>query len=69
MLNGETGITPAEQEILAKVWFEVKFFSNLKQHQNGLVINSTEDYDQALEELNNSELSILQLKYQTVENL
>ena len=69
MLNGETGITPAEQEILAKVWFEVKFFSNLKQHQNGLVINSAEDYDQALEELNNSELSILQLKYQTVENL
>lgn len=69
MINDDTGITPEEQEVLDKVWFEVKFFSTLKEHRNGLVIDSAEDYNNALEELNNAELSVIQLKYQTVENL
>ncbi|GHA45854.1 hypothetical protein GCM10007103_28730 [Salinimicrobium marinum] len=69
MLYGGTGITPEEQEMLDKVWFEIKFFSSLKEHRNGLVIDSAEDYNNALEELNASDLSIFQLKYQSVENL
>ena len=69
MLNGETGITPEEQETLEKVWFEVKFFSTLKEHRNGVVINSAEDYNNAIQEINDAELSVIQLKYQTVENL
>lgn len=69
MLTGETGITPEEQEILDKVWFEVKFFSTLNEHRNGVVINSAEDYNHAIQQINDAELSVIQLKYQKVENL
>ncbi|ARS35858.1 hypothetical protein [Pontibacter actiniarum] len=69
MLTGESGITAEEQEILDKVWFEVKFFSTLKEHRNGVVINSAEDYDKAIKEVNDAELSVFQLKYQTVDDL
>ena len=69
MINGGNGITPGEQEELDKVWFEVKFFSTLKAHQNGVVINSSEDYANALQKVNDGELSVIQLKYKSVENL
>ncbi len=69
MINGSTGITPKEQEILDKVWFEVKFFSTLKEHRNGVVINSAGDYEKAVQKVNDSELSVLQLQYTPVENL
>ncbi|MFD0976570.1 hypothetical protein [Salinimicrobium gaetbulicola] len=69
MINGRTGITPKEQEILDKVWFEVKFFSTLKEHRDGVVINSAEDYSNAVEKVNTGELSVVQLKYESVENL
>ena len=69
MLNGGTGITPEEQEILDKVWFEVKFFSTLKEHRNGVVINSAEDYDRAIQEITDAEPSVIQLQYESVENL
>jgi hypothetical protein len=51
--NGE-GISSTEQEILNKVWFEIKFFSTLKIHQNRLVIDSYQAYDTALKAVNNS---------------
>lgn len=69
LLNGHTSLSPEEQEMLNKVWFEIKFFSSLKAHRSGLVLNSNEDYENAMEELNNAELSVIQLKYQSVENL
>ncbi len=69
MLYENTGITAEEQEILDKVWFEVKFFSTLKEHRDGVVINSSEDYNNAIQKINDAELSVIQLKYQTVENL
>lgn len=69
MLYDTTEITAEEQEILAKVWFEVKFFSTLKEHRDGVVINSAKDYNIALEELNTAELSLIQLKYQSVDKL
>ncbi len=69
LLTGNTNLTPEEQEVLSKVWFEVKFFSSLKKHRNGLVLNSPEDYENAIQELEDAELSVIQLKYQTVENL
>ena len=69
MLHGLTGITPEEQKLLDKVWFEVKFFSTLKEHRNGLVINSAEDYDKAIQKVEDAALSVLQLRYQTVDNL
>ena len=69
MISGRTGITPKEQEKLNKVWFEVKFFSTLKEHRNGVVINSAGDYENAIEKVNAGELSVIQLKYKSVENL
>lgn len=69
MINGESSITPEEQEILDKVWFEVKFFSTLKEHRDGVVINSAEDYDSAIQKVEGAELLVLQLEYQTIDNL
>ncbi|SOC81612.1 hypothetical protein SAMN06296241_3193 [Salinimicrobium sediminis] len=69
MINGSTGITSKEQEILDKVWFEVKFFSTLKEHRNGVVINTSADYENALQKLNAAEVSVIQLQYEPVENL
>ena len=69
MLGGTSGITDEEQKILDKVWFEVKFFSTLKAHRNGVVITSAEDYDRALQEVNSTEPTLIQLKYKSVENL
>ena len=69
MLNATSGITTQEQEILDKVWFEVKFFSTLKEHRDGVVINSAEDYDRAIQEINDADPEVIQMKYQKVENL
>ncbi|WP_211223004.1 hypothetical protein [Salinimicrobium terrae] len=69
LLHGASGITAEEQEILDKVWFEAKFFSTLKEHRNGVVINSAEDYNNAVQEITNADPSIIQLQYETVENL
>ncbi len=69
MLADRAGITPEEQKLLEKVWFEVKFFSTLKEHRDGVVIKSSEDYNKALQKVNDAELSVFQLKYRTVEDL
>ncbi|MCC8360170.1 toxin-antitoxin system YwqK family antitoxin [Salinimicrobium sediminilitoris] len=69
LISGRTGITPREQEKLDRVWFEVKFFSTLKEHRDGVVINSAGDYKNAIEKVNAGELSVIQLKYKSVENL
>lgn len=69
LLGGNTSITSEEQEILNKVWFEVKFFSTLKEHRNGLVINSVETFNSAMEAVDNSESSVIQLEYDLFEYL
>ncbi|MFV8838579.1 hypothetical protein [Salinimicrobium soli] len=69
MINGSTGISPEEQEILDRVWFEVKFFSTLKEHRNGVVITSAADYENAVQKVNDAEPSVIQLQYESVENL
>lgn len=69
MINGSTGITPKEQEKLDKVWFEIKFFSTLSEHRNGVVINSAEDYENAVQKVNTGEVSVIQLEYKSVEDL
>lgn len=69
LLYDHTGLTASEQEILDKVWFEVKFFSSLKEHLNGVVIDFREDYQQANQKVIDAELSVIQLKYKDVEKL
>ncbi len=65
LIQGERGdgLTSDEQTMLNKVWFEVKFFSNLKRHQNGIILNSEEAYREALEEVNKAEISIIHKAY------
>ncbi len=65
LIQGETGdgLTAEEQEILNKVWFEVKFFSNLKQHRNGIVLNTEEDYKKAIKAVNDSEPTVINSEY------
>ncbi|WP_324719371.1 hypothetical protein [Salinimicrobium sp. HB62] len=69
LTNVSTDITQEEQKKLDKVWFEVKFFSTLKEHRDGVVINSFEDYENALEKVIAGEIAVIQLKYTSVENL
>ncbi|MFQ3172930.1 MAG: antitoxin component YwqK of YwqJK toxin-antitoxin module [Flavobacterium sp.] len=63
VLTGKNQLSTEEHEILDKVWFEVKFFSTLKMHRNGVVLNSSVDYDAAMEEVKQAESSVLQLQY------
>ena len=45
IIGGDDQLTAEEQKTLDKVWFEVKFFSTLKAHRNGIVLNNHEDYN------------------------
>lgn len=69
IIDGENDLTDEELEKLNKVWFEVKFFSTLRSHRNGIVLNDHNDYQQVEEEFNAAESSIIQLEYRSFENL
>ncbi|AKD05397.1 hypothetical protein PKOR_23115 [Pontibacter korlensis] len=69
LLTGNSPLSREEREILEKVWFEAKFFSMLNEHRNGVVINSYADYESAVQEVNNAEVSIIQLEYVPFRNL
>lgn len=63
IINGKDQLSTEEMEILDKVWFEVKFFSTLQKHRNGVVLNTTEDYNAAAEEVFDAESSVIQMQY------
>ena len=69
LIPGERGdgLSIEEQAILDKVWFEVKFFSNLKQHQNGIILNTEDEYKKAVDEVNEAEFSIIHKAYLQIE--
>ena len=56
-------LTDEEREILDKVWFEVKFFSNLREHQNGMLIESEADYKGAINAINEADPEVMVLEY------
>ncbi|MCX2836809.1 hypothetical protein OQ279_01485 [Salinimicrobium sp. MT39] len=47
-------LNPQEQRMLGKVWFEIKFFSTLKEHRNGIPLNSYENYLDAVQQVENA---------------
>lgn len=47
-----------EREVLNKVCIEIKFFSRLSENRNSIAINSTQDYENAIQEVNDAELSV-----------
>ena len=63
LIDGENQLSNEELVILNKVWFEVKFFSTLKMHRNGVVINSNADYNKAVQEVMDAESTIIQVEY------
>lgn len=69
ILDGENELTNNEIEILDKVWFEVKFFSTLKAHRNGIVLNSTDDYNSVLQKFNDAESAPIRLEYIPFEHM
>ncbi len=69
IIDGEKPLTADEQEILNKVWFEVKFFSTLKAHRNGIVLNTNNDYKEVLQEFEDAESSVIQLEYAPFEHI
>ncbi|MDN3593607.1 hypothetical protein [Zunongwangia endophytica] len=69
IVDGKNPLTAEEQEVLDKVWFEVKFFSTLKQHRNGIVLNNAEDFATLSGDVENSESSIIQMDYAAFEHL
>ncbi len=62
-------LTAEEQAMLDKVWFEVRFFSYVPEHRSGVVINSYQDYQQTVEAVDDTELSVIQLEYKSCEYL
>ncbi|WP_026756076.1 hypothetical protein [Sediminibacter sp. Hel_I_10] len=69
IIDGDDQLTAEEQEVLDKVWFEVKFFSRLKAHRNGIVLNNSDDYNAVIQEFQDSEASIIQLEYAAFEHM
>ncbi|MDR5589098.1 hypothetical protein [Christiangramia sp. SM2212] len=69
IIDGKKPLTAEEHEILNKVWFEVKFFSTLKAHRNGIVLKTHNEYKEVLQEFEEAESSVLQLEYATFEHL
>ena len=69
IIDGNNQLSTEEMEILDKVWFEVKFFSTLKMHRNGVVLNTTEDYNAAAEEVFDAESSVIQLQYVSFDHM
>ena len=63
LIDGKNELSNNEMMILNKVWFEVKFFSTLKAHRNGIVLNSTADYNNAFKQFNDAESSAIELEY------
>lgn len=59
-------LTAEERELLNKVWFEVKFFSNLREYRNGLVIDSFEKYEMAIEAVNDAEPEVINFEYRLI---
>ena len=69
IIDGTEQLTAEEQKTLDKVWFEVKFFSTLKAHRNGIILNNSDDFNTVFQEVQDSESSIIQLEYATFENM
>ena len=69
IIDGNVQLTAEEQEVLDKVWFEVKFFSTLKTHHNGIVLNNSDDFNAVFQEVQDSESSIIQLEYAVFEHM
>lgn len=69
IIDGENPLKAEEQEKLDKVWFEVRFFSTLKSHRNGIVLNTNNDYKEVVQEFQDSESSIIQLEYAAYEHM
>ena len=69
IIDGENQLTAEEQEVLDKVWFEVKFFSTLKSHRNGVVLNNNTDYNAVIQEFQDADSSIIQLEYAAFEHM
>lgn len=67
--NGTSEFTSEDQQTLDKVWFEVKFFSTLKEHQLGIVLHNNAEYADALKNINDAESTVIQLEYRDVEAL
>ncbi|RXG32726.1 hypothetical protein [Leeuwenhoekiella marinoflava] len=63
LLGGDNKLSLEEMEVLNKVWFEVKSFSTLKVHHNGIVLNTPEDYAAAVQDFNDAEASAIHLEY------
>jgi len=69
IMGGEQQLTAKERAILDNVWFEVKLFSTLKEHRNGIVLNKSTDYNSVLQEFQDAESSIIQLEYAAFDQL
>ena len=69
ILSGSNLVSDNEMEILDKVWFEVKLFSTFKNQRNGIVLEDTDDYQEALDEFIAADPEIIQFEYAKFEHL
>ncbi|WP_298529129.1 hypothetical protein [uncultured Christiangramia sp.] len=69
ILNGTNLVSENEMEVLNKIWFEVKLFSTFKNQRNGIVLEDTDDYQEALDEFISADPEIIQFEYAKFEHL
>ena len=69
ILNGSSLVSTEELKELEKIWFEVRLFSTLKTHRNGVVLESNGDYEREEKAFLEAEAGILQVEYEPFEYL
>ncbi|WP_421870866.1 hypothetical protein [Marinoscillum sp.] len=67
--DGKEYVNLEEQQTLEKVHQQFHFYSSLPKHQKGIIIRNHEEYEQALKELNEAEVTIIQKQYKPYNQL
>lgn len=69
LTSGTSTVSEADQKLLDRVFFEVKIFTSAMEDLRGKTIESFDDYEAVVEELEASESKIIQRQYQTFDYL
>ena len=67
--NGSSSLSEADKNLLDKVWVELKFFSTVPAHKQGVVVSSHEQLESLIEELTSAEDEVIQVAFRKVEYL
>lgn len=69
LTSGTSTVSEADQELLDRVFFELRIFTSAMDDLRGKTIASFEDYESVVQELESSESEIVQRQYQSYDYL